>query len=107
MTKEEVADFIDEIPIFTFLASQAIGITKLVGAEEQKVKESDRLDVMKNFILELGGKIEVYDDGFEITGIQDLQDGFIKGWWEWMEWKWMLIVYYSVKVLSFLNCGFL
>ena len=28
--------------------------------------------------LELGGKIEVYDDGFEITGIQDLQDGFIK-----------------------------
>ena len=78
VTKEEVADFIDEIPIFTFLASQAIGITKLVGAEELKVKESDRLDVMKNFILELGGKIEVYDDGFEITGIQDLQDGFIK-----------------------------
>ena len=62
VTKEEVADFIDEIPIFTFLASQAIGITKLVGAEELKVKESDRLDVMKNFILELGGKIEVYDD---------------------------------------------
>ena len=78
VTKEEVADFIDEIPIFTFLASQAIGITKLAGAEELKVKESDRLDVMKNFILELGGKIEVYDDGFEITGIQDLQDGFIK-----------------------------
>ena len=78
VTKEEVADFIDEIPIFTFLASQAIGITKLAGAEELKVKESDRLDVMKNFILELGGKIEVHDDGFEITGIQDLQDGFIK-----------------------------
>ena len=78
VTKEEVADFIDEIPIFTFLASQASGITKLVGAEELKVKESDRLDVMKNFILELGGKIEVYDDGFEITGTQDLQDGFIK-----------------------------
>ena len=78
VTKEEVADFIDEIPIFTFLASQASGITKLVGAEELKVKESDRLDVMKNFILELGGKIEVHHDGFEITGIQDLQDGFIK-----------------------------
>ena len=78
VNKDEIADFIDEIPIFTFLASQATGTTKLIGAEELRVKESDRLDVMKDFILELGGEIKVFDDGFEIKGIQKLKNGFIK-----------------------------
>ena len=42
------------------------------------MKESDKLDVMKDFILELGGEIKVFDDGFEINGVQKLKNGFIK-----------------------------
>ena len=39
----DVVDMVDEIPIFTLLASQAEGITKVIGAQELRVKESDRL----------------------------------------------------------------
>ena len=53
-------------------------MTKVVGAEELKVKESNRLDAMKNFILNLGGQIKLLDDGFEIQGIQKLKKGNIE-----------------------------
>ena len=46
----DVVDMVDEIPIFTLLASQAEGITKVIGAQELRVKESDRLAAMENFI---------------------------------------------------------
>ena len=53
-------------------------MTKVVGAEELKVKESNRLDAMKNFILNLGGEIKLLDDGFEIQGIQKLKKEKLK-----------------------------
>ncbi len=74
---EEIADIIDEIPILTFLASQAEGKTKLTGAKELRIKESDRLENMKNFMESLNGEITMYEDGFEIKGIQDLDEGDI------------------------------
>ena len=74
---EEIPDIIDEIPILTFLASQAEGKTKITGAKELRIKESDRLENMKNFIECLNGEITMYEDGFEIKGIQDLDEGHI------------------------------
>ena len=74
---EEIADIIDEIPILTFLASQAEGKTKLTGAKELRIKESDRLENMKNFMECLNGEITMYEDGFEIKGVQDLGEGHI------------------------------
>jgi len=74
---KEVPDIIDEIPILTFIASQAEGKTTLKGAQELRIKESDRLENMKNFIQSLNGEITMYDDGFEINGVQDLKEGTI------------------------------
>ena len=74
---EEISDIIDEIPILTFLASQAQGKTKLTGAKELRIKESDRLENMKNFMECLNGEITMYEDGFEIKGVQDLDEGHI------------------------------
>ena len=74
---EEIPDIIDEIPILTFLASQAEGKTKLTGAKELRIKESDRLENMKNFIECLNGEITMYEDGFEIKGVQGLDEGHI------------------------------
>jgi len=74
---EEIPDIIDEIPILTFLASQAEGKTKITGAKELRIKESDRLENMKNFIECLNGEITMYEDGFEIKGVQDLDEGHI------------------------------
>ena len=75
---DEIPDLIDEIPLLTFLASQAEGETTLRGAEELRIKESDRLESMKEFIQTLNGKIKMYPDGFKITGKQNLDAGVIK-----------------------------
>ena len=40
---EEMSRLVDEIPIIAILASQAHGETLITGAEELRVKESDRL----------------------------------------------------------------
>ena len=74
----EVVDMVDEIPIFTLLASQAEGVTKVIGAQELRVKESDRLAAMENFINELDGEITTFEDGFEINGKQNLQSGVVE-----------------------------
>lgn len=74
----DVVDMVDEIPIFTLLASQSEGITKVIGAQELRVKESDRLAAMENFINELDGEITTFEDGFEINGKQNLQSGVIE-----------------------------
>ena len=74
---DEIPDIIDEIPILTFLASQAEGKTKITGAKELRIKESDRLENMKNFIECLNGEITMYEDGFEIKGVQDLDEGHV------------------------------
>ena len=73
----EVVDMVDEFPIFTLLASQAKGTTRVSGAEELRVKESDRIAAMAEFIIELGGTIKVFEDGFEINGDQDLKEGSV------------------------------
>ena len=74
----DVVDMVDEIPIFTLLASQSEGITKVIGAQELRVKESDRLAAMENFINELDGEITTFEDGFEINGKQNLQSGVVE-----------------------------
>ena len=74
----EIPDLIDEIPILTFIASQADGLTTLRGAEELRIKESDRLETMKDFIEALNGKIKMYSDGFDILGKQNLEAGSVK-----------------------------
>ena len=74
----DVVDMVDEIPIFTLLASQAEGTTKVIGAQELRFKESDRLAAMENFINELDGEITTFEDGFEINGKQNLQSGVVE-----------------------------
>ena len=41
--KETVANMIDEIPIFALIASYAKGESKIIGAQELRYKESDRI----------------------------------------------------------------
>jgi len=76
--KEDVSDMVDEFPIFTLLASQASGVTTVSGAEELRLKESDRIKSMEKFISTLGGSIEVKEDGFMIPGEQKLNPGIVE-----------------------------
>jgi 3-phosphoshikimate 1-carboxyvinyltransferase len=59
---------IDEFPVLFVAASVAEGRTVLRGAEELRVKESDRIQVMADGLIALGVKAEPTPDGIIIEG---------------------------------------
>jgi 3-phosphoshikimate 1-carboxyvinyltransferase len=59
---------IDEIPILAVAAVFAEGTTIIRDAEELRVKESDRLQVMAAALTKMGAKVTELPDGLEITG---------------------------------------
>lgn len=67
---------IDEFPILFIAAACASGQTVLRGAEELRVKESDRLDAMARGLTALGISVDVLPDGLIIEG-GTLQGGMV------------------------------
>ncbi len=65
---EVVADMIDEFPILFVAAAAASGTTRVRGAAELRVKESDRIAVMAKGLRVLGVEIEETPDGAVIRG---------------------------------------
>ena len=65
---ELIPTLIDEIPIIAVLAATANGTTVIRNAEELKVKESNRLDIMVNELAAMGVSVEGTDDGMRIEG---------------------------------------
>jgi 3-phosphoshikimate 1-carboxyvinyltransferase len=61
---------IDEFPVLFVAAACATGTTRLRGAEELRVKESDRIQVMADGLAVLGIEARVQPDGLEIDGGQ-------------------------------------
>ena len=59
---------IDEFPVLFVAAACASGTTRLGGAEELRVKESDRIQVMADGLDRLGIQTEVLEDGIVIQG---------------------------------------
>jgi 3-phosphoshikimate 1-carboxyvinyltransferase len=77
VSPEEVPDLIDEIPLLAVLGLFASGRTQVRGASELRVKESDRLAMIASMIESVGGKVELFDDGFAVDGPQTLRPGFV------------------------------
>lgn len=63
-----VPSMIDELPIFAVLASFAEGHTKVTGAAELRVKESDRIKAICAMLAVNGVAVEELPDGFIVTG---------------------------------------
>ncbi|MDR3257120.1 MAG: 3-phosphoshikimate 1-carboxyvinyltransferase [Endomicrobium sp.] len=63
-----VPRMIDEIPVFVLIATQAQGITKISGAKELKIKETDRIEAVASQFKKLGAQVEALEDGFMING---------------------------------------
>ncbi len=59
---------IDEFPVLFVAAACAVGETRLSGAEELRVKESDRIQAMADGLTRLGIETEVKPDGIIIQG---------------------------------------
>ena len=63
---------IDELPIIALLATQAQGQTVIKDAEELKVKETDRIQVVADALNNMGATITPTADGMIIKGKSDL-----------------------------------
>ncbi len=66
--EDQVPLAIDEFPAIFIAAANAEGQTRLSGAAELRVKESDRIQVMADGLTELGVVNEVQEDGIVISG---------------------------------------
>lgn len=73
----EVPLAIDELPLVALLGCFADGETVVRGAEELKVKESDRIATVVDGLNGLGGDLEATDDGFVVRGTGGLRGGEI------------------------------
>jgi len=66
--EDQVPLAIDEFPVLFVAAACAEGRTVLTGAEELRVKESDRIQVMADGLKTLGVKATPTDDGMIVEG---------------------------------------
>ena len=65
---EIIPRLIDELPIIALLATQAKGQTVIRDAEELKVKETDRIQVVADALNSMGADITPTEDGMLIKG---------------------------------------
>ncbi|HEX2207330.1 MAG TPA: 3-phosphoshikimate 1-carboxyvinyltransferase [Longimicrobium sp.] len=64
----EVPDAIDEIPMLAVLAARAQGETRITGAGELRVKETDRIAAVAGNLRVLGVEAEELEDGIVVRG---------------------------------------
>lgn len=74
---DEVGPAIDELPLVALLGCFAEGETVVRGAEELRLKESDRIATVVDGLSGLGAEIEATRDGFVVTGTGGLRGGTI------------------------------
>jgi 3-phosphoshikimate 1-carboxyvinyltransferase len=75
VTAAEVPLAIDELPLVALLGCFAEGETKVAGAQELRLKESDRIATVVGGLRGLGAELEATADGFVVTGTGGLRGG--------------------------------
>lgn len=80
LTKEDIPSLIDEFPILCVAATRAEGITTIRGAEELRVKESDRIKSMVTELRKMGAEVEEYPDGLSIKGKSELKGSVLESY---------------------------
>lgn len=65
---DTVPDLIDELPVLAAVLAVAPGISRVTGAGELRVKESDRIEAMAEGLRSMGAEVEVKEDGWVIHG---------------------------------------
>jgi 3-phosphoshikimate 1-carboxyvinyltransferase len=70
----EVPGVIDELPVLAALATHG-GELRVSGAQELRVKESDRISALAEGLRLMGGEIDEQPDGFHVRGRNRLRGG--------------------------------
>jgi len=68
ITPDEVPSLIDELPLLGCIAARADGETRVTGAGELRVKESDRIKAVVDNLRAVGADAEELPDGFVVRG---------------------------------------
>ena len=68
-----MANLIDESPVLAVLGSQAAGGLTISGAQELRVKESDRISAIVANLRAMGIEVEETADGLSMAGAQQLR----------------------------------
>ena len=75
---EAAAAMIDELPVLAVAATQLPGTSRITGARELRVKESDRIAAMAENLSAMGADITALEDGWEIRGPHHLEGARVK-----------------------------
>ncbi|MBL0333492.1 MAG: 3-phosphoshikimate 1-carboxyvinyltransferase [Chlorobiota bacterium] len=74
----KVSEMLDEIPIFSLIATQAKGTTKIEDVGELRFKESDRIKSIVELFKSLGVTIIELSNGLKIEGDQTILGGVVE-----------------------------
>jgi 3-phosphoshikimate 1-carboxyvinyltransferase len=69
VTADEVPLLVDELPLFALAAACARGTSRVEGAGELRVKETDRIETVTTSLRALGARVRATEDGLEIRGV--------------------------------------
>jgi 3-phosphoshikimate 1-carboxyvinyltransferase len=69
VTADEVPLLVDELPLFALAAACARGESRVEGARELRVKETDRIETVTSSLRALGVRITATEDGFVVRGV--------------------------------------
>lgn len=78
ITKDMVPLVIDELPIIFVLASLSKGMTVIKGAQELRVKETDRISSMRENLKDMGADFRIEGDDIIIKGVKSLKGASLK-----------------------------
>jgi 3-phosphoshikimate 1-carboxyvinyltransferase len=73
----DVPGLIDELPLAAVLAAFVHGTSEIRGAEELRVKESDRIAAMTAGLTAIGARVEELPDGWRIHGTGRVAGGAV------------------------------
>lgn len=77
---EVIPALIDELPLIALMCAFAEGESRIFGAKELRVKESDRIKTTAELINALGGDCLETQDGFIIRGKASLRGGKVNSY---------------------------
>ena len=75
--KQLIPSLIDELPILMVACALADGTSVIRGAEELRIKETDRIHSMAIGLNLIGGKASEREDGCTIEGVPEFQGGTV------------------------------
>jgi 3-phosphoshikimate 1-carboxyvinyltransferase len=75
---DTAAGMIDELPALAVAATQLPGISRIGGAQELRVKESNRIEAMAAELSAMGADITALEDGWEIRGPSRLEGARVR-----------------------------